>query len=220
MARGGRKTRRFYIYLTPEEYAEWEAHAKEHGLSTSEWVRRRCRVGPGRFGRSRRPAEPRCEHGIVESLPCRLCDAELARERAEVERIDAERRQATERRSQAGRLSREAGGVATWFAGMTAKDRLKWQDLEVELLAAERLHNEAEESWVRFTGQSPESYERTPPNPTGTGGDSRNPPGTGGDIRNRTGLPSGVFDGTPLKSHRTLDEDGMPFITDGGMIIS
>src|SRR6516225_4071673 len=163
MARGGRKTRRFYIYLTPEEYAEWEAHAKEHGLSTSEWVRRRCRVGGGRFGRSRKPAEPRCEHGIVESLPCRLCDAQLDRQAAETERIAERTRQAGERRIEAGRLARAAGGAERWYAAMRSQDHERSDDLRNTLIDAERLEREAAESWAKFTGTSPQSYEAPRP---------------------------------------------------------
>jgi hypothetical protein len=156
------------INLTPEEHAFWKSEAAKYGEPVNYWVRRRTLSQRGRLRPPRKPAAPRCAHGLIESRVCSSCNQAWAVELEAEQRLVAENQRieaANRRRYQAQALAAAAGGVVAWLEGMTAKDRLKWADLEVELIKAEKLDREARESWERFSGQSqsPQSYERAAP---------------------------------------------------------
>jgi hypothetical protein len=78
-------------------------------------------------------------------VECPVCAAEaehaLAEEAAAVKQRTeayAKFRAEQERRQEAQRLIRQAGGVAKWYATMSSQDKAKWGDLEAELLGEEK----------------------------------------------------------------------------------
>jgi hypothetical protein len=213
----------FPVKVSEKELAIWRAGAKEYGCSVSEWVRRRCR-GPGRLRKARAPkaipsvsdgtrrvpvaaiasdeAEWPCTHGRPGGVDCPDCEAfdqETAREEIE-DRERAERQRAErERWNTAVKECKAAGSVREWFASLPSRVAQEFEDLRADLLKCEQQEKE-HNAWLAQQTSPVFPPEPRVPKPSASDGDSRNR--------------------TPLKSHRTLDEDGMPFITDGGMIIS
>ena len=156
------------LKLTEREHERYQAEAEKYSNgNVCAWIRFRCQLR-GRRPPSRAGASPKCVHGLIASRVCGACNEIYQLEQDRQARLEEQNRQEEiirERRHRAHALAAEAGGVKSWFASMSPAERDKWQDLESQLLKSEQLHRDAEESWARFTGQSPESYERTPPKP-------------------------------------------------------
>jgi hypothetical protein len=168
--RPAKRDRKLMFWVNQNEDEAIRASAEVNAVTVAEYIRC-CAVGRpvkarNRLFRAQRQLERQRVQQEAKDRQMEQLEAAKRHAATENKKAEAERR----RLYQAQALAAEAGGVAAWFQGMTAKDRLKWQDLEAELLAAEKLHKEAEAAWTRFTGktaaaQSYETHTLAPPKP-------------------------------------------------------
>jgi hypothetical protein len=168
------------LKLTEEEHEHFKAQAEKYGMNLCAWIRRRC-AGHGRLRPPRKPVSPRCMHGLIASRVCGECEdirAAEEREQARLKEQNAKAAAESQRRYEAERQARKAGSVLAWYRGMTPAERQEWRDLEDELLQSERLRQEAEATWTKFSGQSPEAYEIPRPQwrPAGSAAAAWRPP--------------------------------------------
>jgi len=159
--RPAKRDRKLMFWVNQNEDDAIRASAAVNAVTVAEYIRC-CAVGRpvkarNRLFRAQRQLERQRVQQEAKDRQMEQLEAAKRHAATENKKAEAERR----RLYQAQALAAEAGGVAAWFHRMTAKDRLKWQDLEAELLAAEKLHKEAEASWTRFTGktEAAQSYE-------------------------------------------------------------
>jgi hypothetical protein len=169
--RPAKRDRKLMFWVNQNEDEAIRASAEVNAVTVAEYIRS-CAVGRpvkarNRLFRAQRQLERQRVEQEAKGRQMEQLEAAKRHAATENKKAEAERR----RLYQAQALAAEAGSVAGWYQGMTAKDRLKWQDLEAELLAAERLRREAEASWEKFAG-SPQAYE----NPTQLGTAVPKPP--------------------------------------------
>ena len=195
------RTKQILVRCSPKELSTWQAKARDSQMTLSDFVRSRLR-NAGRPKPERAPkavaaialdeAEWPCTHGRPGGVDCPDCEAfDQETAREEIKNRGREERQ---------RAERERWNTAVQQCKAAGSVREWFASLpsrvaqEFEDLRADLLKCEQQEKehndWL-----AQQTSPVFPPEPR---------------VPNRT----------PLKSHRTLDEDGMPFITDGGMIIS
>jgi hypothetical protein len=130
------------LWVCPADLAEWKSQAGKHGLSLSEYIRRRVNLRPLTARKPKGSAKQSEPDGVLHMSPGELAELNELEVDPEYEERCARIKADLERRSQAKELAQSAGGVERWFAGMSSKECAQWDDLQESLPKSEREEHE------------------------------------------------------------------------------